>query len=81
MNNIHQLETERLKLRQWCVADYPAFAKMNADPEVMQFYPNTLGPSDSHTLADKLKTLMIEQTWGFWAVELKKTRQFIYSLQ
>jgi RimJ/RimL family protein N-acetyltransferase len=31
-------ETDRLLLRQWCPADSLPFAKLNADPNVMEFY-------------------------------------------
>ncbi len=74
---ITELETERLLLRQWQQSDYPAFAKMNADPAVMEFYPNTLSREESDAMANKIENLIAKHGWGFWAVELKNNNKFI----
>ena len=37
-----ELETERLRLRQWLPADRELFAALNADPRVMAFLPMRL---------------------------------------
>lgn len=71
------LMTERLKLRQWIQEDYPYFAKLNADTEVMEFYPSVLSETESNTMAIRIKSLIEENTWGFWAIELIETKQFI----
>ena len=36
---MNTLQTERLILRHWTDADVPIFAAINADPEVMEFFP------------------------------------------
>ena len=77
MNEIIELETDRLKLRQWKESDFPLFATMNADPVVMEYYPNTLSEDESNAMANKLKKLISERSWGFWAVETKKGKAFI----
>jgi len=77
MGKVIELETQRLKLRQWCKSDLPLFATMNADPQVMAYYPNTLSGTESNTMANKLKSLIVERTWGFWAVEIKTNKTFI----
>ena len=77
MSGIVELKTERLILRQWKKKDYPYFAKMNADPDVMEFYPSTLTQSESNAMADRIKAFIIERSWGFWAVEVIETGQFI----
>ena len=64
MNNIIELETPRLKLRQYKNSDLPVFAKINADPLVMQYYPNTLNQSESDELVNYFKSLISEQSWG-----------------
>lgn len=71
------MQTKRLILRQWQVSDYPAFAEMNADPQVMEYFPTPLTSAESNALADRLKGLITERGWGFWAVELKATSQFM----
>jgi RimJ/RimL family protein N-acetyltransferase len=70
MNDIIELQTERLRLRQWCDRDLPVFAQLNADPVVMEFYPAALTAEQSNSMADKLKSLIAEKGWGFWAVEV-----------
>jgi len=39
------IEATRLILRQWKEEDFPMFAKMNADSDVMQYYPSLLTES------------------------------------
>ena len=72
-----RLKTERLLLRQWKQQDYPLFAKLNADPVVMEYYPSILSEDQSNAMADKIQSLLSEQSWGFWAVELIDSKQFI----
>lgn len=74
---IAELETKRLKLRQWQASDYAPFTKLCADPEVMEYYPNTLTKSETDTFIQKVKSLISKRGWGFWAVELKSTNHFI----
>lgn len=71
------VETPRLLLRQWCDADYALFARMNADPQVMQFLLGCMDKTASDTNADKFRQLIAQQGWGIWAVELKAPQTFI----
>ncbi|MCG7978991.1 MAG: GNAT family N-acetyltransferase, partial [Candidatus Thiodiazotropha endolucinida] len=41
------LETDRLILRQWRDEDYMPFARINADPRVMEFFPQPLSRIES----------------------------------
>jgi RimJ/RimL family protein N-acetyltransferase len=77
MKGIVELETERLRLRQWEEDDLPLFAEMNADPEVMEYYPSTLSEEESNAMANKIKGLINERSWGFWAVETINDKRFI----
>lgn len=72
-----KLETERLRLRQWKESDLSLFAEMNADPVVMEYYPDILSEDESNAMANKLKGLITERSWGFWAVETKEEKEFI----
>jgi RimJ/RimL family protein N-acetyltransferase len=74
---IIELKTERLLLRQWRSEDMPGFAELNADPEVMEFYPQLLSPQTSNAGAEKFKSLISKNGWGFWAVESTPERSFI----
>jgi RimJ/RimL family protein N-acetyltransferase len=77
MNQITSLETDRLLLRQWKPTDREPFAKLNADPHVMEFFPNTLSREASDAFADRIQALIEKQSWDLWAVEIKNTQQFI----
>lgn len=70
-------ETRRLKLRQWCDEDLPAFAAMNADPQVMEYFPALLSRDESDKMAGRIRSLIAERGWGFWALETKHNREFI----
>ncbi|MEW8505317.1 MAG: GNAT family N-acetyltransferase [Candidatus Thiodiazotropha sp.] len=71
------LETERLLLRQWRDDDYAAFTEINADPRVMEYFPNQLSPAESDELADRCRDLIAARGWGFGALELKRSSEFI----
>lgn len=74
---IQEIETERLRLRQWQDSDYPLFARINADVESMRFFPATLTVEQSNDLARYCRGLIEQQGWGVWAVEEKTTAKFI----
>ena len=65
------IETERLYLRQWRASDFSIFAEINADPEVMRYFPKLLTPTVSDLIANKCQQLILENGWGLWAVSLK----------
>ncbi|PIE47017.1 MAG: GNAT family N-acetyltransferase [Gammaproteobacteria bacterium] len=69
--------TPRLKLRQWHMSDLKPFAQMNADPEVMRYFPTVLTESDSNALGNKIQKLIDQKGYGFWGVELLATQEFI----
>jgi len=74
---INTIETERLYLRQWQASDFAPFAKMNANPKVMEYFPKLLTTSMSNAIAKKCQSLINDNGWGFWAVNLKETDTFI----
>ena len=77
MSTVIQFETKRLFLRQWQISDYASFSELNADPEVMAFFPSTLSTGESDAMAKRCQSLIAERGWGLWAVEIKETHQFI----
>jgi len=77
MKKIIELETKRLILRQWNKEDLEAFSLLNADPEVMEFFPKVLSRKESNAMAEKIKNLISDRGWGFWAVEVKNESAFI----
>ena len=72
-----ELETPRLRLREWRDADLAPFAALNADPAVMEFMPARLSRAESDAFAARIRLGMAERGWGLWAVELRAERAFI----
>ncbi len=77
MPDVIEFDTERLMLRQWCAADRAPFAALNADPQVMACFPAPLTRAQSDALADRCEALIATRGWGFWAVALKASGEFI----
>ena len=71
------LRTTRLLLRRWREDDWPAFAELNADPRVMEWFPSTLTHHESDALADRIAQRLNDQDWGLWAVEVPGVADFI----
>ena len=63
------IRTERLVLREWREADRDDWAAMNADPEVMEFFPSTLDRAQADASFDRISTVLAERGWGLWAVD------------
>ena len=71
------LATSRLKLRQWRDADLAPFAALNADPEVMRYFPATMTQAQSDEFAGYVYDTIERQGWGLWAVEVSDGPPFI----
>jgi RimJ/RimL family protein N-acetyltransferase len=65
------LRTERLVLREWRDADRDDWAALNADPEVMEFFPATLDRAQADAAFDRISAALSSRGWGLWAVELE----------
>lgn len=63
------LRTDRLILREWADGDLEPFAELNADTEVMQFFPAPLLRAQSDAFAERIRADLRAQGWGLWAVE------------
>jgi 3-dehydroquinate dehydratase/shikimate dehydrogenase len=74
---ISTIKTKRLILRPWKESDLEPFARLNADPRVMECFPAPLSRQESDALALRIQTKMNEQGWGFWAVEAPGVADFI----
>ncbi|HRQ89644.1 MAG TPA: GNAT family N-acetyltransferase [Bacteroidia bacterium] len=56
-------------LRQWNDSDFEPFASMNADVEVMRFFPRPLTIEESRQVFQRFQQGIEQKGWGLWAVE------------
>lgn len=77
MREAPSLPTARLLLRSWRDADKPAYARLNADADVMEHFPSTLTATQSDEMVDRLRRLWDERGYGGWAVERLDTGECI----
>lgn len=71
------IKTERLIMRPWKEEDFDAFARLNADPRVMEFFPGVLTQEESDQFAKRICIAMKQQGWGLWAVSIPDVADFI----
>ena len=71
------VRTDRVIMRRWRADDRGPFAAMNADPDVMRYFPAPLDRAASDALMDRIEDLFVRQGFGLWALELASTAEFI----
>jgi RimJ/RimL family protein N-acetyltransferase len=71
------LTTARLRLRQWREEDLAPFAALNADPQVMEFFPKVLTRAESDAVAGRIRDHFARHGFGFWAVEVPGAADFV----
>ncbi|WP_077706038.1 GNAT family N-acetyltransferase [Virgibacillus dokdonensis] len=71
------VEASRLRLRDWDETDIVPFSALNADENVMQYFPKTLSTEETKAfytlIVDKIKA----NGYGLFAVEEKETNEFL----
>ncbi len=77
MDKQYIFESERLRFRRWKDNDREVFARMNADPAVMEYFPAALSRDESDRLIDRFEQHTEEKGFGIWAVERKEDGAFI----
>jgi RimJ/RimL family protein N-acetyltransferase len=70
-------KTERLILRRWRASDRQPFARINADPRVMEFFPRPLSPKESNLLVDQIEVDFEQHGFGLCAAELRQDNFFV----
>lgn len=71
------LETPRLVLREWRAEDSEPFARLNADPVVMEFMPAPLSREESDRFVDRIVANLREQGFGLYAAEHRADAKFV----
>jgi RimJ/RimL family protein N-acetyltransferase len=65
-----ELRTERLLLRRWRTSDREPFARINADPVVMEFFPGVQSAEVSAEMIQDFERAFEADGFGLWAVEV-----------
>jgi RimJ/RimL family protein N-acetyltransferase len=71
------VHTRRLVLRRWTDADRDAFARINADPDVMRYRHHPLSRQESDEFFDANEAEFDDHGFGQWAVERRQDRRLI----
>ncbi len=70
-------QTRRLLLRRWRESDREPFARLNADPHVMEFFPAPRSSEESDQLVEQFEADFLQHGFGICAVELMEDHSFI----
>jgi len=71
------LSSGRICLRQWREQDREAFAAMNSDPRVMEFFRSRLSRIESDAMVDHIQKHFGEHGFGLWPIEIPGVAPFI----
>lgn len=71
------LETERITLREWLPQDVAAFARMNSDPLIMEYFPRVLNEETTVRLINRFQEHFDKYGFGMYALEHKETKSFM----
>lgn len=69
--------TPRLRLRRWRPEDLAPFSALNADAEVMRYFPAPLTEAETAALIDRIEAHFQTHAFGLWAAELIGTTECI----
>ena len=69
--------SERLGFRDWQETDKSDFAKMNADAEVLRYFPSTLNREHSDEGVERLIRTKEQHGFTFFAVDYLPEKKFI----
>jgi RimJ/RimL family protein N-acetyltransferase len=77
VNTSMMLSSDLILLRRWRDEDRAAFAAMNSDPRVMEFFPSLLSRVESDALVDRIEEHFSEHDFGLWAIEVPDVARFV----
>lgn len=64
------LRTARTVLRRWRLSDRAPFARLNADPVVMEFFPARLTAEESDAMVERIEEAIARDGYGLYALEV-----------
>ena len=71
------IQTNRLGLRQWKNSDLSPFAEMNADKQVMEYFPNIMSLTETQSMMLRIQQHHKDYGYGLYATEILDTKEFI----
>ncbi|MGA0306879.1 MAG: GNAT family N-acetyltransferase [bacterium] len=71
------LLTRRLRLSDFSASNLPDLAKMNADPDVMRYFPQKLNPEESVALLQRITEHQRINGYSLFALHLKESDAFV----
>jgi RimJ/RimL family protein N-acetyltransferase len=71
------ISTTNLILRSWQESDTEPFIQLNNDPQVMEFFPSILQPTETLQQIERFQQHFKNFGYGFFAVERKDNHEFI----
>jgi ribosomal-protein-alanine N-acetyltransferase len=77
MSGRNELSTARLLLRRWRETDRAPFAALNADPIVMEHFPDRLTRAESDEEIARIEAGFATCGYGLWALEVRATGEFV----
>jgi RimJ/RimL family protein N-acetyltransferase len=75
--SIEAIASNRLLLRRWRDSDREPFQALNADPRVMEFFPNLLTAEESDQAIVRIEKHFDAHGFSLYAAELVETQAFI----
>lgn len=70
-------KSERLGFRNWQESDIPKMAKLNANPNVMEFFPSTQNETQTANFVHRMQQHCDEKGFCYFAVDILETGDFI----
>jgi RimJ/RimL family protein N-acetyltransferase len=77
MSAFMALSGDRVCLRRWRDEEREAFASINADSRVMEFFRGRLNRVESNAMVDHIEKHFSEHGFGLWAIEVPGVAAFI----
>ncbi|MFN3857021.1 MAG: GNAT family N-acetyltransferase [Caulobacter sp.] len=71
------ITTDRLILRQWRPSDLGPWAAMNADPEVMRYFPAVLTREEAEAQMARFQARIAQDGFGPWAIQRRGDGAFL----
>jgi RimJ/RimL family protein N-acetyltransferase len=77
MNSKYVFKSKRLGFRVWTKGDLHEFGEINADKDVMEFYPNPLTIEETEEFIDRLIAHYAKHGYQYFATEVLETHELI----